>query len=180
MELLKSLISWMSSKENVTFIIAVIGFLFSLFNFVEARISSHRRLDLTVRYSFCNFDGKDMFLVVCLSNKSKLPISVTSGVVFLPNGNQCSLGTTSNAVFAYHNPSVSGKSQERTQRFPVSLGPFEAVSLFLQVDNWDIEWSRLVPGPCSIVLTTSRGKVKKSATIPFFTASWKELLPHLR
>lgn len=180
MEFFQSLINWVSSKENITFLIAVIGFLFSLFNFIETRISSHRRLDVSVRYSFCDFDGKELYLVLSLSNKSKLPISVAGGVALLPNRKQCSFGTVSNAVFAYQNPVVSGKAQERTQRFPVLLGPFEATSLFVQVDNWDIEWNRFIPGLRKIVLSTSRGKVKKTVSIPFFTATWRELLPHLR
>lgn len=180
MNFFQSLIRWTSCQENVTFLIAVIGFLFSLFNFVEARISSHRRLDVTVRYSFFDFDGKELYLVLYLSNKSKLPISVTGGVTRLPNREQCSFGTVSNAVFIYQNPAVSGKGQEQTQRFPVLLGPFEATSLFVQVDNWDIDWNHFVPGPCKIVLSTSRGKVRKTVTIPLFTATWKILLPHLR
>lgn len=63
------------TKENITFMIAVVGCLLSIWNFFETRYHNHVHLELVYK---AHFYGMDVFLLqMAFENHSRLPICVS-------------------------------------------------------------------------------------------------------
>jgi len=139
---------------------------------------NRKHLELSITNTF--LEGSTLLATIELVNKSKQPISITSGALFIPDKSEHQFGKTSTTVFTYSNPDLSGKTTETTKRFPVKLDSFEAKSILVELSPWPSELNQYIPGPCDIVLGTSRGQVKKSCKIPIYCASWKKMLECIR
>ena len=168
----------MTIMDWVTFWIAVLGFLMSLASWIYTLWVNRKSLKISIQESF--LDENNFFILLELVNKSRQPISITTGSIILPSGDALRFGETSNAVFTYTNPSLSGKNAEWTVRLPVKLDSFEAKSVFVEVAPWADRFNQQIPGPCTITLWTSRGRVKKTSSIPICCASWKRMLQRIR
>lgn len=164
--------------EWVTFSIAVAGFLMSLATWIHEFWVNQKHLDVSMSSSF--YDEGHIYVLFLLINKSKQPISVANGSLLLKDNSTCSFGETSNAIFNYLNPQLSGKASERTLRFPVRLDSFEAITVLVELTPWSRDKTELVPSQCDVTLGTSRGRVRRKCRIPVYSATWKEILPYIR
>lgn len=167
-------LGWISDANNITFAIAVISFLLSVYNFVEARIINRKKLDVSIDKML--LEKTDFIFILGLTNRSKLPITITAGHILLPNQTECSFGEVSEAIFYYNNPTLSGKATETTQRFPVKLESYEAVKILVKFTTWNVEWNKYVPCSCQMILGSSRGIIKKQIKLPASYSGIKDIL----
>lgn len=163
-------VNTVSPMELITFLIAVVSFCFSIFNFVENRIAHARNLEVHVKYALK--ESRIALFVIEFVNKSWLGISITSGS-FNDNGTKHNFGEISTQVFTYSDPVKSGKVGERTKRFPLKIEPLSAVQVLMESDNWNPE----LPTCCNLRLGTSRGPIRaNNVSLPADLADWKLLL----
>lgn len=71
------------TKENITFFIALFGFILSIWDFIELRFMRICRLNVECRNFITNpnlivNEHMPMFLSLSISNKSSLPVTITS------------------------------------------------------------------------------------------------------
>lgn len=164
--------------EWITFSIAVVGFLMSLATWIHEFWVNQKHLDVSIAHSF--YEEAHIYVLFLFTNKSKQPISITNGSLLLRDGSMCSFGETSNAIFNYLNPKLSGKDSEKTSRFPIRLDSFEVTSVLMELAPWSRDKTDLVPSQCSVTLGTSRGRVCQKCRIPVYTTTLQEILPYIR
>lgn len=163
----------MSVKDNVTFWIAVAGFLLSIYNFISDLVKERPRIDVSVKFTHHISDF--LLMVIQITNKSQLGISVTSGTIITKEKTEIPFGETSKAVFTYDSPELSGKISERTALFPIHIEPLHSTRVFIQTDSWNSS----LPLECKIRLVSSRGIIEKNISIPDVTDDFLLLLGHL-
>lgn len=164
---------YVTVKDCVTFWIAVIGFLLSIYNFVSGLIKESRQIDVSVKFTY-HISGF-LVMVLQITNKSRLGISITSGTIITKEEAEIPFGETSKAVFTYDSPELRGKVSERTVLFPVHIEPLRSTRVFIQTDSWNPS----LPLDCKIRLGSSRGMIKKKISIPDVTDDFLLLLGHL-
>ena len=84
--------------DRVTFAIAVIGFLLSVYNFVASLVANSKRLEISVK-QVCKCNGF-VGLVIEFTNKSRLNISITSGQIVLGDNQMLPFGEISTLAIA--------------------------------------------------------------------------------
>lgn len=87
-----------SCMEQITFWIAVVGFALSVYNFAAALISNTKRLRVEILH-ICLENGA-LGMVLKITNKSRLGISITGGKLVLDKTRQIPFGETSTIVLA--------------------------------------------------------------------------------
>ncbi|SHI13640.1 hypothetical protein SAMN02745823_02714 [Sporobacter termitidis DSM 10068] len=172
------LFEWFNNRANITFLIAVAGFIISIINFVENRVASRRSIAVTLKFALAS--DETLLINMEFTNKSRLPISISSGKLVLEGGKQYSFGNKSNTQFVYSNPAISEKTTERTQRFPLKLEPLSTSEMFVEIDQRDKDWGSMLPCKCNAIFGTSRGRIKTSCEIPVSLDNWKQMLQRLR
>lgn len=67
------------TKENITFIIAILGFGLSVYNFTKDIIQNRFKIDLKLKaYVPVEYYSETQFMFkMCIENKSKLPVSIS-------------------------------------------------------------------------------------------------------
>ena len=157
----------------VTFAIAVIGFLLSIYNFVAALIVNFKRLEISVeQICHCNgFAG----LVLKITNKSRLNISLTSGQLILGNKQRIRFGEISTIAVAQKLPYMEQDTLARPKLFPIRLDSLMSVRVFMQTDYWDAD----LPQSCKLSLSTSRGSIRKKIALPAAIENGLQLLQYL-
>lgn len=163
----------MSIIEKVTFAIAVIGFLLSVYNFVKSIIAESARIRISVKYAH-KISGF-VIMVVEITNKSRLGISITSGEIIDSAKNEIQFGETSKVVFSYNHPDLSGKSAEKTSTFPIHVEPLRSIRVFIQTEDWNPS----LPLDCKIRLGSSRGWISTNVTLPDDCGNLLSLLQHI-
>lgn len=162
-----------SVKDRVTFWIAVVGFLLSVYNFVSDLVKERPQIDVSVKFTY-HVSGF-LVMVMQITNKSRLGISITSGTIITKEKAEIPFGETSKAIFTYDSPELRGKVSERTVLFPIHIEPLRSARVLIQTDSWD----RSLPLDCKIHLGSSRGMIKKKISIPDVTDDFLLLLGHL-
>lgn len=171
--MLNNLITWMGSRENITFLIAVVGFGFSIFNFVENRIANRKKLCFSIEHTYIEL--QHLFLLVTITNCSRLPITLTSGKIVV-HGQAHHIGKQRLALFTYSYPEKRGKQHEQSEVFPLKAEGLGYMQCLFETDEFSIDQTT----PCEIYLGTNRGRIKLSGILPQPIDSLEELLPRLK
>ena len=159
----------MNTMDKITFGIAVVGFLLSVYNFIEGLIAKSRRITISM-LGMCRC-GDCLAILLVITNKSRLGISLTSGKI-----DGTAFGETRETVFTYANPELAGRSTVKTTIFPIHLEPLSATRLLLLVEERDLP----IPSPCVIRLGSSRGKISKKLCPPFVPVDFPKMLKYLK
>lgn len=167
------LISWISKRENITFLIAVVGFGLSIFNFVENRISNRKKLNFSIEYTYN--EAEYLFLVTTITNCSRIPITLTSGK-FIIHGQEHRIGKQRLTLFTYLYPEKRGKQTEQSEVFPIKIEGLDYIRCLFATDEFPINQ----PTQCNIHLETNRGSIKLKEIFPAPIDSLKELLQYLK
>ena len=163
----------MTTMDRVTFDIAVVSFILSVYNFVEALMKNAKRLSVSIKHLY-KLDNHVVMLIE-FTNRSHLGISITSGELVSDLNKRVVLGETSRELFRYSNPDAKGKAFERSVTFPINIDPLRSERVLLLTED-DL------PGfSCSyrIVLGSSRGKISKNVVLPAGHEDFVSLLEHL-
>lgn len=76
--ILMKLICHVITKDNVTFMIAVLGFLLSVYNFVHDRLQSSMRLSVSYKnHHITSHDEQGINISLCIENLVKEPIAIS-------------------------------------------------------------------------------------------------------
>lgn len=160
--------------NTVTFWIAVVGFILSVYNFIEGIIRSSRRLSVSVKHIFRS--ENTTILLIEFTNRSQLGISVTSGILIDHQKNRFVFGETSQEIFRYSYPERKGKESERTAIFPISIDPLRSERVLLQTEHALPGFSRSY----RMKLGSSRGRISKTVDLPTGHEDFVSLLSHLK
>lgn len=162
-----------TTMDWVTFGIAVISFILSVYNFLENLVKNAKRVSVSVKHLY-NGSGYAVMLME-ITNHSQLGISITSGkFVNTPQG-KIAFGETSRELFRYSSPELRGKPSERTVTFPLYIDPLRSECVLLLTEG-DL------PGfsnSCRIELGSSRGKISRKIYLPAAHEDFVSLLEHL-
>lgn len=159
--------------DRVTFAIAVIGFLLSVYNFVASLVVNSKRLEISVK-QVCKCNGF-VGLVLELTNKSRLNISITSGQIILGDNQRLPFGEISTLAIAQRLPYMDHDTVSKPRLFPIRLDPLASVRVFMQTEYWTQD----LPHQCILVLPTSRGKIRAKVDLPDALESGLHLLRYL-
>ena len=109
------------TKENITFCIALIGFILSVWNFCRDFLSNRKSLTVSLPCTII-LDGV-LFLKLILINNSRQPITVTRIQLHYPDKSY-DLGISSIPMFYYEHPELHrGKACEPMICLPIHLEP---------------------------------------------------------
>ena len=103
-----STLNVMTTMDWVTFGIAVISFLLSVYNFVETFVKNSKRISISVKH-LCKEDGFAIMLIE-FTNRSQIGISITSGKLVSSSKKEIKFGETSCELFRYSYPELQGKA----------------------------------------------------------------------
>lgn len=161
------------SRENITFLLAVIGSLLSIYNFTISSIEKRRKLSVDIDCALT--DTGYLLMSVSIVNKSRLPIVISNGSLMV-GCTAYHFGERSIAWYTYKEPSKMGKAVERTVRFPLSIAGLDYYTGIFAIT----EWKETKCNDCTIKLRTNRGIVVAQTHMPAVTDSYIELLQHLK
>lgn len=168
-----SALNVMTTMDRVTFGIAVISFLLSVYNFVENFVKNSRRISVSVKH-LCKEDGFTIMLIE-FTNHSMLGISITSGKLVGASKAEIEFGETSCELFRYSHPDLQGKANEKAVTFPIHVDPLKSERVLLRTERDLPGFSRSYKA----VFGSSRGKISKNLELPTAHESFVSLLEHL-
>lgn len=167
------MVLWMKSRENITFMIAIIGFALSLYNFAVVLIERRKSIVFSICHAY-EVQGR-LLLIVDIVNKSQLPITLASGTIFI-DGDTFKIGQKSTTWFTYADPIAKGRTGEKTEIFPIRI---EGLGFFrgaLEVSDCTAK----TQNECIIELGSNRGKIRARVDMPKSFTSYRELLQYLK
>lgn len=153
-------LSTIFTKENITFILAVIGSLGTIISTVNAFIRNHKSISFKISklYSY----GNSILLYVIIENQSRLPISI-NGISLINSENLIFTPEISKKVIEIttkeHNE-ITNKKEFFTIKFPVFIPELGCVGGYLYFDIPQ-ELSQNLPTQLSFQVHTNRGVIKK-------------------
>lgn len=151
-----------SCMEQITFWIAVVGFALSVYNFVAALVANSERLLIKAKH-ICIENGV-MGMVLEITNKSRLGISITGGKLILDKTQQIPFGETSTLALVKKLPYEDNETVIRAGLFPIRLESLCSVRVFMQTEYWNHDVSTC--SSCDVLLSTSRGGTKHTVELP--------------
>lgn len=131
--------TWITEKENITFVIAVIGFVISIYNFVYSLIQNHTRIKISVPHVFHIESPRRNFemLHIQILNLSKNPV-VISKISVKNTKYTGSFGAYRRELFSKtirSNGIVVEQKKWFSDQFPVKIEGGSCVNLLLAVDK---------------------------------------------
>ena len=160
--------------DSITFWIAVVGFILSVYNFIEGIIRNSRRLSVSVKHIYQTSEFAVMLIE--FTNHSQLGISITNGTLLDSHGHSVQFGETSRELFRYDHPELTGRPNERTVTFPIHIAPLRSERVLLQTEHALPGFSRSY----RMKLGSSRGRISKTVVLPIGHEDFVPLLSHLR
>lgn len=162
------------TKENITFLIALIGFILSIWDFIELRLMKICRLQVICK-SFITAPNQlannhmPMFLSLSITNKSVLPVTITT--IYIKINNQ---------VFPFSwIPEIVHTSQRRNKQGIIDTTVIKSVTypVYIQEQNSMCGYFYVPVSPkftdeyllrasCSLELHTNRGVKNYDITLP--------------
>lgn len=161
-------------RDVVTFWLAILGFLLSVYNLAVTIYTNHKRISICVKAVY-KVDGYAV-LSIQITNKSRLGISLTSGEVNALSNCKIAFGETSTVVFTYVHPELSGKNVLRTDIFPIHIDPLHSARILMQTETWNPD----LPCSCCLRFGSSRGWIQAKADLPAAFEDLQSLLRHLK
>ena len=159
------------SMDRITFYMALIGFLLSIFN--ALRDYRENRVSISVSMPCTVNDSGYLFMKIIMINNSKQPISITRVQANINNASY-ELGLCSLPMITYNDPVRAGKAVEKTTCLPIQLNSLGYGIALFQIENLNIETGT----PIDLLIGTNRGKIKKHVVKPAITGD--DLLSFLR
>ncbi|MBA8935837.1 hypothetical protein [Clostridium beijerinckii] len=158
------LINNLLTKETITFLIAIIGFLLSLFNTLYLLLSNRKNINLIYKYheECSRLRNKPIYFEFIIENRSRLNISISR--MFL-NVNETTFEFSSSPEFIYEHTRSNGSCVVDRKVFysntlPQTISGLGVLGGFFWVDTSDdFEYDRLYKSDISISLHTNRGKL---------------------
>lgn len=148
--------------DIVTFAIAVIGFILSIWNFVETRIQNRVNLSVECKDFIIadNFARKPLYIALSVVNKSRLPIAVSRAFIVAANEkfefswipqivHQARLGTKDE---------VFDRTIVKSITLPINLSGLGTIGGYFYTETFDrITEDLIKETSATIVLHTNRG-----------------------
>lgn len=148
--------------EVITFAIAVISFLMSIWNFVETRLQSRVNLAVSCKdFLYVDFlDTKPLFIGLTISNKSRLQISISRLFINL-DGNSYEFSWIPMPIF---NARITQNSELRGETYinslvpPLNLSALSSISGYFAISSHGkINTNSICNSDVEIKLYTNRG-----------------------
>ena len=168
-----SALNVMTTMDRVTFGIAVISFILSVYNFIENLIKNSKRVSVSVKH-LCKENGCAIMLKE-FTNRSQLGISITSGKLISSSKKEIDFGETSCELFRYSYPELKGKANEKAVTFPIHIDPLTSERVLLRTEHDLPGFSRSYKAEFG----SSRGKISKNLELPIAHENFVSLLEHL-
>lgn len=151
------------TKENITFFIALISFLLSLFNFISILIANRKHIKLTykIHHECPTFNEHPIFFELIIENLSKLDISVSR--MFLIVG-EVSYEFSSLPEFVYETTQRTGSTITDRKTYysnslPQTIKGLGVLGGFFWVNTCNaFNYNNLYTSDVSLCLYTNRGK----------------------
>ena len=137
-------VRWFIARENITFVIAVMSFALSAYNFVYEKYKTRKNLSIELLnvFSFSSNDGCSQIADVCMANKSTNPKEICGG-------------------------REQGREVWYADAFPKEIPPLGAIRLLLVTDGEEQVFEQA--SKYRITFSTNRGKVKVCGNLEIFT-----------
>lgn len=149
--------TWISNRDNVTFLIAIAGFALSIWNFVENILKSRKKLSFHI---FSVDTYKDLMVVtMAIENLSQLPIAITN-IKYVSGNRKTSCTPIPKLVCEATKRCGNVVTDQRStysEKIPIqipSLGAFSGVILFEHLP----EELKSRPTSLTFEISTNRGK----------------------
>lgn len=163
------------SRDNITLAIAVLGAVISLCNSASGFL--HSRQNFRIHIIKITHVGEFLVAYLCLENKSRLPISITSLSTIIGGKKYSGFSIpphTFKSVFYENDVRVSYRECQ-TMIFPINLGSLSGASGYISFDISE-EACKSLSKHLNIVVSTNRGRLKKmKLRLPEWTP-WKDIL----
>lgn len=173
-------IEWISDRSNITFLIAVVGFAISIYNFISAIIQNRTRINVDVAHVFRIENAQRCIDIVNLKvlNLSKNPV-VLSRITVENDLHSGSLGTYRREVFS-KTRRTGGQITDRkvwfSDQLPIKIEGNGCVNLLLVADK---EMPLFAKGKKNIInLHTARKTIVRKLLLTDFSEN--ELLEKCR
>jgi hypothetical protein len=160
------------TREQITFAIALVGFLLSLWNFFRDLKANRKSISVCIPCTIALIDS--VFLKMVFVNNSRQPISVTRLQISFGNDTY-DLGVKRIHFHTYLHPELRGKTGEATTTLPVHLDPLGFSACTFQFFGQGIPSGTEI----SLVINTNRGVIRKSLSAPEPTADVLSFLQYL-
>lgn len=152
---------FISQKDSITFLIALFGFVLSMYNFIRTLIQDHIHLRISYKNHLCipTSSKGSMILAMDIENLSRLPISISR--MFLNIGDDI-FEFSYMPHFVYERTERCGdeivdKITTYTIQFPISISALGIDGGFFHIVG-NITEQRLAKEKTSITIWTNRGK----------------------
>lgn len=149
-----------NNQSAITFVISIVGFILSLYNFGIGLIHNHIHIRITYKNHLCiTGDPKALLIMMNIENLSRLPISISRAFLCVGENRY---EFSSMPHFAYERTQRTGdeihdKVVTHTTELPCPIPALGAVGGFFHVIA-PVTNERLLTEPTKIVLWTNRGK----------------------
>lgn len=150
------------TKDDITFILAVIGSLGTIFSLVSSFLVMRKNLRVTVSNAVYRKEFHILMISLTFENRSRLPIAITSVKVFSLNG-ELPVEKYPRCVNEYthrHGKEVVDRKFQYNLEFPVDIAQLGAVSgsILLEISPKEFE---SLPTPLIVQVHSTRGRVQK-------------------
>lgn len=152
---------FISQKDSITFLIALLGFVLSMYNFIRALIQDHIHLRISYKNHLCSPTSSKGFMILAMDieNLSRLPISISR--MFLNIGDE-TFEFSYMPHYVYERTQRCGdeivdKITTHTLQFPLSIPTLGVAGGFFHIVGNFTE-QQLTKEKLSVTLWTTRGK----------------------
>ncbi|WP_133967266.1 hypothetical protein [Eubacterium limosum] len=160
------------TKENITFILSIIGSVLSTYLAINKYHSESSKIDVVVTDYFCskNEMTKQLFIYFIIINKSKMPISITSIDLLTWDVPSWDKVTTDSKVLSFHSYEKETELYRRhsskdgfiniinSTSLPVSLDSFASISGYFCFNTFKVEPIIIAHKPIQVTFNTNRNK----------------------
>ena len=163
--------AWIT-KENVTFAIAVIGFLLSIYNFLKVWLANRRNLSVSIPCLICTCG--DTYIKMVFVNKSNMPITITR-ICAHAQGADYELGLSTVRIFEYDHPERKGRAGDDTTCLPLKLEPLGYRTALFELGSLASYQEDML----SITIGTNRGPIESDVHVQLVTDDYKTMSQYL-
>lgn len=144
------------TKDNITFVLALIGSVGTVLGWIYTFITSQRKIDIEI-YDYTSYIGKIAQFFIHFQNQSFLPICIMS-VTLVYNGVETCCELIPKKIRGSENDLI------KSPMFPINLVAKQGCLYFLEFVN--CEQISLTPGSkVDFSINTNRGKIHKSVIL---------------
>lgn len=146
------------TKENITFLMAIIGFLLSIYNFVKDLLQNRMRLKVVYKsHKVSETQSDHLNIGISIQNLTSNNISI-SRIFLNVDGSNYEFFWVSELVFIHSH--ACDKVSTSSQTLPCTISSYGQIGGFFCLNYPQLKEDRLQNGKTSLVIHTNKGKKK--------------------